>query len=213
MQKRSIFSLAAGLSLCFVFLLNTGCGSSSKSTDDETHTLNGNSYVTVSNTSLVLTDTSLSGDGSVVFESPLPTIESKRSFTLGFTLENGGSLTLHSNASNRLQNGISIVISRTGTTLSVALKKGEDLKDISSSFTGVNASGSLSIVCDVHNDEVPAHILIWTGSDFTEEAAVFNSEEEGLEAPGNGAGSYWGLALSKATVSTATVSTAKFSEE
>lgn len=77
---------------------------------------------------------------------------------------------------------------------------------------GVDAAGAITIGVDVHNDESPAHVLVWSGSDFAEDAAAFNSEGDGA-APGQGSATFWGLKLAKANVTAATIGDAKFSEE
>lgn len=155
---------------------------------------------------------SLSGTGSVVFNQPLAGTASGQSYALTFRLEDGGSLTLHSNATNRLQNGIALRFERQGATLHVKLLAAGAENDVSGAFATLDASTELQLQIDLHNNEVPAHILVWSGSDFSEDAALLNTEEAGREAPGNGAGQYWGLELTQASVTRAAVSEPKFEE-
>ena len=116
------------------------------------------------------------------------------------------------NADSELKNGISVFFSRSGTTLTVKLKNDSQEVHISSKFTSVNASEALSFQIDVHNSENPTHVLVWTGvSTFSEENALFNSEEHG-NAPGQGTGNLRGLGLTKATVTSASIGDAKFEE-
>lgn len=158
--------------------------------------------------------TSLNGSQTVVFDSPLSGVTSKSSFALTFVLNEGGSLALNSNGNSRLGGAIGVVFSRVGKTLSVKLKEGGAETNVSAAFASLDASETLSFLVDVHNDEVPAHILIWSGSTsaYTEDAALMNSEDPGFNPPGNGSGQFWGLALSNATVSQAQVGGAKFVE-
>lgn len=195
------------LSLTFLAaasILVSGCGTEAtvRSVDEAT-LLSG---------SLTSTADTLSGSGSAVFNTPLSGVSSKQSYALTFTLSDGGSLQLHSNASNALASGVYVEFSRSGAALTVKLKQGAGETDVSAAFSGVSASGTISIVVDVHNDETPAHILAWTGTSYTEGAATLNSEDSGNNAPGNGTGQYWGLVLSNATVTRANKGDPKFSE-
>lgn len=173
--------------------------------------LNGVEYGIVDAGSLQHNSTSLSGSGSLVFISPLAGITSKNSYALQFTLAEGGSLTLVANANNQIGNGLNIVFTRSGTTVTGVTQAG-GASGTSFTLAGVDASSTIQLQVDIHNDETPAHVLAWNGSDFTEEAAIYNSEDAGLAAPGNGSGTYWGLILSNANVTGASVGTAKFVE-
>ena len=196
--------------LTMLFVGFASCSSDSDSSSDSSYKLNEVAYNVVDAGSLTHGSTSLSGAGSIVFVDPNK--EQDNHYSLGFTLEDAGSLTVTSNAANDLTTGISVEFSRSGTTLNAKLKNDSGETDISSSFSDVDASGALSYQIDVHNGENPTHILIWSGvTEYTEENAKFNSEEDG-EAPGQGSGTLWGLVLDKATVSSATVSEVKFEE-
>lgn len=182
----------------------------SKSTSDSSYKLNELTYKVISSTSLTHATDSLSGVGSVVFTEPNK--DADNHYTLNFTLEDGGSLTLTSNSANDLNAGVSITFSRLGQVLVVGLRSSDQVRDISSSFSDIDASGSLSFQIDMHNGENPTHILVWSGvSEFGEDNALFNSEEDG-ETPGQGTDNFWGLVLSNANVSSALVSEAKFEE-
>jgi hypothetical protein len=176
-----------------------------------TYSLDGAGYVVITSGTLQHNSTNVSGSGSIVFNDPLPGIASKSSFELSFTIQDGGSLTLGGYSSNQLANGVNVVMSRSGATLSVVLEAEGNQNDVSALFTGIDASGTIGVQIDIHNDETPAHILAWNGQDFDEAAAIFNSENDG-DTPGNGAGSFWGLILEDAVVSTAAAGDAKFVE-
>jgi hypothetical protein len=176
-----------------------------------TYSLDGAGYVVITAGTLQHNSTDVSGSGAVVFNDPLAGIASKHSFELSFTLQDGGSLTLGGYSSNQLANGVNVVMSRSGATLSVVLEAEGNQNDVSALFTGIDASGTIGVQIDIHNDETPAHILAWDGQDFDEAAAIFNSENDG-DTPGNGAGSFWGLILEDAVVSTAAAGDAKFVE-
>jgi hypothetical protein len=187
----------------------TACGSDSSSV--ATHSLNNVEYATVSEGTLAHNGTNITGTGSVVFVSPLSGITSNNSFALQFTLSDGGGLTLAANSNNQTVNGLELVFTRSGTQLTMATQVGETFST-STPLTGVDASGTIQLQIDVHNSESPAHVLVWTGNDFAEASAIYNSESPGPAAAGNGTGTFWGLALSNATVTGATVGTPKFTE-
>lgn len=168
---------------------------------------------TILNPGSLRTDGStVSGTGSLVVNQPLAGTASGQSYALAFRLEDGGSLTLQSNASNRLQGGVALRFERLGAALRVKLLAGGTENDVSDAFATLDATSELQLQIDLHNNEVPAHILVWSGTDFSEGAALLNTEEAGREAPGNGSGQFWGLELAQANVTRATVSEPKFEE-
>ncbi|NRA44828.1 MAG: hypothetical protein HRU09_07730 [Oligoflexales bacterium] len=206
-MKRTLLASVIAL----FFSVAVGCSDDDDSSSSSSYNLNGVSYNAVDAGTLTHGTTSISGAGSIVFVDP--NAGQGNHYSLSFTLEDAGSLTLTSNAANDLTAGISLMFSRSGTTLTAKIKNDSSEVDISSSFTDVDASGSLSFQSDFHNDESPTHILVWSGvTEFTEDNAKFNSEDGG-EAPGQGAGNLWGLVLDKASVTAATVTEAKFEEE
>ncbi len=184
--------------------LFSGCSK----TSSQTYTLGGLDYIIVDAGSLTHSGTAISGSGSIVYRMPLDNkAESAHSFGLKFQLEDGASLTLIANADNKLQNGVGILFSRHTNALSVKLLAGEKSTDVSSRFSDIDASGDLSFQLDVHNDESPAHVLVWDASttELTADNARLNSETEGMECPGQGSASFWGFVLAKAKVTEATV--------
>ena len=162
--------------------------------------------------SVQTTGSGYTGSGSLIYNTPLDSIQSGHSWALAFTLQDGGSLTLLSNTNNQLGSGVAVRFARTGAVLSVTLKAAGAETDVSSAFTSVDASGSMSLQVDIHNDETPAHVLVWSGTDFSEGAALLNSEDAGNEVPGSGSGTFWGLELNNATVSTIERTSPKFEE-
>lgn len=201
--------------LAFVFLglfLSVGCGLASNSDDSESDTkLDGVSYTVLADTSLTQAETFVSGNGTIIFNAPLSSIAAKNSVLLSFSLEDGGSLTLSMFSTTSLTNGVEYRFSRSGSTLHASLHAEDEPADISFMMDDFSATGNIELAIDMHNDEVPAHTLVWTGADFSEEAALFNSEED-EETPGNGVGTFWGLVLNKATVETASLGDPHFVE-
>ncbi len=200
------------LSVLFTSVLLAGCGG--KSDNKELNSLSGAEYVVVDAGDLVFGSDSISGSGSVVFNSPLSEIGSKNSYRLTITLQDGGSATLVTNSTNSLQGGVGVNFTRSADTLDVSISAGGGTTSVSSKFVGVKASLPLTFQVDVHNDESPAHLLFWDGdiANFTEENVLLNSEEAGFESPGKGSGTFWGVVLKKATVTQAALSGPKFTE-
>lgn len=186
------------VALAVIFL--NGCGSSSTTTY---FTLNGAQYVAVGNDTLTKTETSVSGTGKLAFKDPLS--RDKNNYSLTFTLTDGGSLTLVTHSDNALANGLNVQVTRTGATYAAKMVKGTT-EAAMAGVTG-DATGSITLKIDNHNNE--PHVVVYSAAD----AIIFNSEDPGSEAaPGKGDGTVWGLELSGATLTTATLGEAKFSE-
>lgn len=198
-------------SLFIVFLGIFIYGCSNNTSNPGPYQIHGVDYATITTGTLQHRESSIEGSGSLIIITPLASISSKESYTLQFTLKDGGSLTLVTHSNNLLSSGLTMTFSRSGSALSGLTQAGITL---STPFllAGIDASGTIQLQIDVHNDESPAHILVWSGSNFIEEAALYNSEDPGLNAAGNGAGTYWGLVLSNAKVTEASVGTPKFTE-
>lgn len=190
------------VTLSVLATLLPGCGSNTSTVAD---TLGGQKYLSVDAGDLVRTDNSISGSGSIVFNSPLSDTDSNNSYRLTFTLQDGASVSLVANSTEKLESGVSVKFSRSGTKLSVSV--GTGTKELS----GVDASGTLTYQIDVHNKENPAHILVWDSSvksGWSEDNAKFNSKVD-APASGHGAKYHWGLSLSKATVTEALLGSVK----
>lgn len=178
-------------------------------------TFAGQGYLIVDAGTLTLSEDSIGGSGSIVFNDSLAKIDSQNSYRLSFSLNEGGSLSLVSNSTNQLASGVMVKFTRFGSTLNVVIEASGGSKDLSSKFRSVNAASTVTFQLDVHNNENPAHLLGW-GSEstaFTELNVLFNSENDGLESPGRGEGNYWGVVLNNATLTQASIGNPKFTEE
>lgn len=204
-----------GLTLLFGLTMMLGCNKADddKSTTQEQGSFAEQTYLVVEAGNLLRTETEIAGTGSILFVSPLDSLEAKTNFDLSFTLEEGGSLELVTHANAQLQQGASVLVTRQGKDLELQLKAG-DIATEAKVLTNLDASGKLRLAIDVHNDENPSHILAWDGSGtaFGEDDALFNSEVD-AETPAQGKGTAWGLILSKAKLTGAQLSAAKFVEE
>lgn len=187
-------------------LILSGCAKNAPKS--QVQTLNGLEYVALENTGKITSsDGRVSGTGSLVFQIPLAKIESSHSFNLQMILAEGTTLTLVSNADNKLANGVELQFARTGSALKASLSANGKTTDVSSKFGAIDAARDIELQIDVHNGEAPTHVLVWNGgiSPLTLENALLNSEDEGLGCPGQGAGAFWGLKLNGAVVKSASV--------
>ncbi len=204
-KVKFIFSMLA--------LLQVACSKDdNKKTGLVEGSLAGKAYYVVEAGDLQRTESAVSGTGSIVFNSPLGSVTSKDNYALNFSVDDGGTLELVTHSDGNLSNGVSVILKRTGSSLSAMLKaKGE--QSTAKELSGVNAAEDLSLAIDVHNDETPAHILVWStaGGEFGEDNALLNSEEDET-SPGNGSSTAWGLVLTKANVSSAILEDPKFVE-
>jgi hypothetical protein len=207
-MKKFMFALA----LCTLTQVSCKKDDDEKTTDLVQGTLAGKSYYVVDGGDLERSESSIKGSGSVVYASPLGAITSKDNYALNFTLEDGGSLELVTHSNSSLANGVSVLFSRSGNALS-AILKAKGTESAATELSGIDAADTVAVSVDVHNDETPAHILLWSSAagSFGEEDALLNSEG-GEETPGNGTGTAWGLVLKKASVTSAVIADPKFVE-
>ncbi len=199
----------------FVFLLSVMAVSGCKKDDDKTTdqvqgTFGGKTFYLVDAGDLKTSESSIQGSGSLVFAEPLSEISSADAFVLKFALENSGSIELVTHSNSSLGKGVSVALSRSATTLNATLKADTAESEVKA-LEDVNAAEDVSLIVDVHNDEDPTHILVWKGDSesFGEDNALINSED-GLETPGQGSGTVWGIVLKKATLKLADLSDPKF---
>lgn len=193
------------------------CGSEDKTKNSTTYKLDGSEYIALEEGQLTHDNDHVAGSGKLVFNAPLGETASGSHFRLTFTVEDGGSMTLTTYATNELEDGVMIVMARSGAKLDVTLSVAAETQDLSAAFAAIDANEEIALAFDVHNDEAPAHILAWFAKDATgdlaetlEDKALLNTEDQ--PSPGNGAGVYWGLALNRAVVTTATVAAPIFEE-
>jgi hypothetical protein len=177
---------------------------------------NGDAVTTLGDPSgLAMNWNKISGSGSFVFQKMLDSIGTDTSHALSFSLKEGGQLNFVTYSEPSLQQGISFVFSREGNFLKALIVKNGELNtaiDVSSELANVNATRVINLQIDVHNEEAPAHILIWDGleSKFSEDSALVNSEEISGGSPGNGLGFSRGFILRDATLLKAYATKNKF---
>lgn len=181
------------LFLILGLLVVVSCGTNTLGRKVSVNTLQGVEYIVLESNSLETSSSMIFGTGKIIFRAPRPEEDSR--FLLDFTLEDGGSVTLISNANDQLEKGARIVFERSGTKLNVFLRAGAENYDLSSDFAGVDASLSLPWIAEIH-----AHghaVLLWAGT--KSEYAFSTRPTDRL----------WGLALNKAKVTKATATKAE----
>lgn len=199
------------LAFCSAYL-TLGCGGgSNQGSGNGDGTIGGKAYQKITDEGLTGSDQELKGSGSVLFKDPLGEVAGEKSISLDFLLEDGGSLALVTFADTKLQNGVKLTLTRTGKALSAALEIGTQKND-ARTLSSVDASGLVTLDIDVHNAETPVHALIWNRgvTSYTSSTAAYDSEASQMQIQGNGTSPYWGIALTKGTLSKATVTEAKF---
>ncbi|WP_141733118.1 hypothetical protein [Oligoflexus tunisiensis] len=172
----------------------------------------GQTYYVVEAGDLERSESLLRGSGAIVFASPLNAIASQDNFALEFTVNDGGTLGLVTHANNALEQGLTVQFERAGTEL-VAILNADGAGTDDHALSGIDASGPVALAIDVHNNETPAHVLIWNAvnGSWEEDAALYNSESD-ADAPGQGKALLWGLVLRDAELKSVTRSAAKFTE-
>lgn len=155
----------------------------------------------------------LQGSGALVFASPLNAIQSQDNFALEFTLGEGGSLALVTHADSSLSDGLIVQFEGAGSEL-ISRLTADGAGTGDNVLSGVDASGPISLAVDVHNNETPAHVLIWNAvnGSYAEDEALYNSEDD-ADAPAVGKGTLWGLVLRNAVVTKVERGEPKFTEE
>ena len=164
------------------------------------------------------------GSGAVRFVSPQTNFGQKTGHLLRFDLPSStSSVTFVFNAQDNLTQGFNITFLRLAdNSLKVLESANGSSVNISSFFKAgkdypeVKNSEILSVVfkTDIHNDEQPMHNMIWAGFEAapTESNALFNSEADGIDLPGNGAGAYRGIILKNASVTVSRLSAPFFQD-
>lgn len=141
----------------------------------------------------------------------LKDISAGANFEVSFSLADNGSVTVHTFANSVLNDGVNIQFKRVASALTVLVSAGGQVQDWSSYFSNVDASQPMTFTFDVHNNERPAHILVWQGSknaSLNHRNTLYNSAEDSVDlgfagSPGNGLSRYWGLSFTDAEITNA----------
>jgi len=198
-------SRALGVMFAAIVISASGC--SKKDSDAATcsggYQLESLCFKGQTNANLVFSSGSLSGTGSAVAVEPLSEkTAGGRNIAISFSIQDGGSFELRTFARNDLSGGIDIKFSRSSGKLNMSFKQGETASS-AKELEGIDASAEVKLFIDVHNDESPAHVIVWNGAgSFNKEQSLHNSEDSGAIQPAaQGLDKYWGVALNRATLS------------
>ena len=190
-------------------LILLGCTGGDDVTDGEKPVFQDQTFLLIDSGTLSFQDTKVNGSGKIGLESPLgEAIQSGRKIVTSFQLVDGGQLVFHAYSDRGLQNGLDIVFLRKGSEIEAKLElagkessiplghhEDEEHEDEEHEST-IDGTGTISLKIDIHNNENPAHIIIWH-ADSNE--VLFNSDE-GSYVTGNGAGTYLGMTFDKASL-------------
>jgi hypothetical protein len=165
--------------------------------------ISGIAYDVIENSSLIFDGVKVSGNGKIV---ALTSVDKPQgsAFKIALDLEDNGEVTLHTYSDNKLKNGFDISIARQGAKILFTLTSSGKTIDYSEieGIAAINAIETIELSMDVHNNESPAHFILWKSSEttFDENTALLNSADEPKATPGKGSGLFFGLTIKDASV-------------
>ena len=191
----------AGLALGLVL---PGCAEDSSNDAETTGTKSFRDLeiALVNDATLEDTSESIQGTGTIKLVSPLAE-ESAGGAHVGLTFQllgDDSEVSLITFANAELEGGIKLTWSKTSATVTV----GDETKDLTAQFTGVDWAQAVSIRSDTHNDEEPTHLIVWQQSltDSIEGVTpAFDSaspDNTELALPSNGTGTIGAIMLKNA---------------
>lgn len=170
---------------------------------DAKQIISGQSFEILEKDNLTFNDAGATGSGKILALNSLSN-ESGMSFKVSLSLQDNGEVILHTFSDNKLQNSFDISIAREGGKVKFVLSSGGQSIDYSElqGITALNAIENIELTMDVHNNESPAHFILWKSSETTydENTALLNSADEPKATPGKGSGLFFGLTLKNAAV-------------
>jgi hypothetical protein len=205
----SIFGI---LAILVISLFPAACSKPSESKSDciEGGKVGVVCFKSLNSPALSFSSGTINGTGSALAVGELATeTSSGKNISVAFSLSDAGSLTLKTFSKPDLSGGVDIKLSRAGTKLELKFVKGAT-ESSAKELVGIDASSEVKLIVDVHNDEDPAHILVWNGSGtFALETPLLNSEDDDVKPSGQGSDKYWGVTLANAKLTQAVLSEPK----
>lgn len=204
------------LALCGALLSLSGCGSSSsEATGLDTYTQIGGTLTTA-------TANEISGIGKIRFVTPLSGILTNNSFTYKAQLDGSttasSTIVFNSNDLNVGENsGIAIKFTRNGINVGAQVGVNGNWVTVASSITNMYAPLALNFIIDIHNNTGSSNktrVVIWRYTPYTAATADIDTNSSAdlsgsypstQQAPGI----YTGITVNQATVTGASVGTAK----
>lgn len=163
--------------------------------------LSGLAYTEVGTTNkLTHSGSSVSGDGVIRFAAQMPGGQANK-VSFDFSIADGGMLVLTMNSGSDLLSGISLDLRRTGNVLSRATisSNAGATTLVPEVMRALDASKPMQLTMHVHNDEVPAHIII---TNKAGDAIYFNAQPG---HQGDTKDAFFGFDLRNATVTAVSV--------
>ncbi len=160
----------------------------------------------------VLLDPSfISGQGSVLFVSPVSDQTESIQVNLAVSIPDSASITLHTFANSDLDGGLDLLLSRSGLAYQASIASNGTTEDISAYFADLSLSAAMTLSIDIHNGVTPARVVIWNTESKDPGDALFDSKTSGISAPGNGLGKFFGLTLNQSLVTVSHIGEARIS--
>ena len=127
---------------------------------------------------------------SFVLQATDPLASEDNGYALAFSLADGGSLRLVTNADGQLKQGVELTFTRRGTKLEAVLQVGTERHDLSADFTAVAADRPLALDVDVH---AHGHVIVDGAGNETLEFAFSRRVT----------GRHWGVGVKNGTLTKA----------
>lgn len=198
--------------ICLISALGCAGGgpSNSPTSSIASYTLIGSSDGFTSSSS-----TEISGTGQVLFGTPTDEVSTGHDFEFEVSVDDGGSIQFHFFSDTSFSGGANITLTRSGSSFDCTFEINSKSMSCTTHVSALDATGSLPFNVDVHNDENPTHALFWSGTSFAENDALFNTETDfaGLVSGDKATGTAWGLTLTNATITKASIGEPLFEEE
>ena len=206
-------------------VLLSACGNGTREAPRGMIEIGGTQFRVVNGSCNMDAQGAMSGTCGLLSAADMGGISAGRSVALRFRLLDGGAVSLHAYSTN-LQGGVDLRFSRVGTSLRFQGTIGGQSVDHSPRFASIDAANEVALQIDVHNNESPTHVLIWSasaGPSFDPANKLVNTA---LCGPGSnpnydcstqwgissGTGSSLGISLESASLISATVSPPKYVE-
>lgn len=155
----------------------------------------------------IKTDSVSAESASLVFAKAAPEVLSSAGYEFTFTVKDGGSFTLVSHATEKLENGVTLKFTRKGNFLKLsAASPGKWIDPKEFEDAKIDATGTIALAADVQNKKDPSLAIIWLASVPRPDRDDHGNEIIELKKVlGRGAGKSFGVILKDATVSKAEI--------
>lgn len=143
---------------------------------------------------LTSTQGSLSGTGKIRFKNTVPSPDTDIHVSYQIKISDFGSFCIVTFANVNLEDGVRICLNRSAKNASMQLHLNGIVDDWTKFFSSLDASKTLSLGFDIHNDELYTHVIAWEPG----RKQLFDSGIDVAGTPGRGLGVYLGLELDSA---------------